>query len=228
MRYFRYDGQIPNSETIRKKGKEVSKQAQRQNCKAKALHRLGTLVFWLVFVTLAVGLLFLIVWMLPDEDGVINAIVNFISKGLLGGVAVILAAIVGAVAAVPLWGQQENAEKALLRQALMESCTALRQFYQFNEPFLVTKCYRSSDKRFDRHDVCLFVVGDELRITANLHYGFFDPKRDLGCYGLTRQEIRLADAQYKDRSAVELVADGVTFTLGSKARTFVEKNFQVR
>lgn len=92
----------------------------------------------------------------------------------------------------------------------------------------MTKCYRSSDKRFDRHDVCLFVVGDELRITANLHYGFFDPKRDLGCYGLTRQEIRLADAQYKDRSAVELVADGVTFTLGSKARTFVEKNFQVR
>ena len=98
-------------------------------------------------------------------------------------------------------------------------------FYQFQEPFLVTKCYHCDDRRFDRHDVCMFAVGDELRITANLHYGFFDPKRDLGCYCLTRDEIVLSDTQYKDRLAVELQAEDVSFVLAAQAAAYIKKLF---
>ena len=150
---------------------------------------------------------------------------DFVGKGILYGFAFILAAIAAAVAASPLWGKRQNTEKALLREALSVACTELKAFYQFQKPFLVTKCYRSSDRRFDRHDVCMFVVGDELRITANLHYGFFDPKRDLGCYCLSRREITLSDTQHKDRSAVELQADGVSFLLATQAAAYIKKMF---
>lgn len=225
MRYFKYDGEIPDREAIRKRGKELSGQLQRQCRKAKTLWRLGTLVFLTVVIILSAGLIFLSLWLLPEEDGVFISIINFLCKGVLCCMSLIVAAIIGAIAAGPLWGKQYKTEKVLLRQALTESCTELRQFYQFGEPFLVTKCYRSSDKHFDRHDVCLFVVDGELRLTANMHYGFFDPKRDLGCYSLTRQEVCLTDGQYKGRSAVELSAGGVTFTLGTKAHPFVEKYF---
>jgi hypothetical protein len=92
----------------------------------------------------------------------------------------------------------------------------------------VTKCYCSSDKRFTRHDVCIYVVEDELRITANLHYGFFDPKRDLGCYCMAPQEICLSETRHEDRPAIELTVDGVSFALGIKAKSFVEKYVVVR
>lgn len=225
MRYFKYDGEVPNLETIWKNGKLRTAAMQRQCRKTKLLGKLGTVVFWVLFVALGAGLLVVVNWIMPREEGVLFEIIRFLVYGTLSGFAVIIAAIVAAVAASPLWGKRQNTEKVLLRKALSDACGELRTFYQFQEPFLVTKCYRSSDRRFDRHDVCIFVVDNELRITANLHYGFFDPKRDLGCYGLTRQEIRLIEAQHKGRSAVELHADGVTFGLGYKARTFIEKEF---
>lgn len=225
MRYLRFSGEVPNLESLQKRGRELSATEQRQRRKATVLHKCGTVVFWTVFLSLSAGLILLINWLLPEDDSVFDVIINTICGLCLGIVAVIISAIVGAIAATPLWGKQQNAKKAMLREALNESCAALRQFYQFGEPFLVTKCYCSSDKRFDRHDVCIYVVDNELRITANLHYGFFDPTRDLGCYCMAPQEIQLTDAQHKTRPAVELQADGVRFTLGSKAQAFIKAQF---
>lgn len=225
MRYFKYSGDIPDLETIRKNGKKRSAAMQRQCRKAKLLGKLGTVVFWVLLVILGAGLLFLINRIMPDENGVFFEIMMFLAQGVLSGFALILAAIAAGVVASPLWAKQQNTEKALLREALSNACAELKTFYQFQEPLLVTKCYRSSDRRFDRHDVCIFVVDNELRITANLHYGFFDPKRDLGCYSLTRQEIQLTEDRHKDRNAVALQADGVVFVLGHRAGSFIEKSF---
>lgn len=225
MRYLKYDGEIPNIENLQKKGAELSGTVNRHRRRAKWLGTLGTVVFWVLFGILGAGQVFLINLIFPDEEGVVWVIVDFVAKGILYGFAFILAAILGAVAAAPLWGKRQKTEKTLLREVLSDACAELRMFYQFQEPFLVTKCYRSSDRRFDRHDVCMFAVGDELRITANLHYGFFDPKRDLGCYCLTRDEIVLSDTQYKDRPAVELQAEGVSFVLAAQAAAYIKKMF---
>lgn len=223
MRYFKYSGEIPNMEIVQKRGRELSAAAQRQRRRENLLHKLGTVVFWTVFLSLSAGLIFLINWMLPEDGGVILVILSAVVGIVFVFVAIIISAIIGAIAAIPLWGRQKTTEKAMLRQALNESCAALRQFYQFQEPYLVTKCYCSSDRRFDRHDVCIYMVEDELRITVNLHYGFFDPQRDLGCYCMEPQEIRLSETRYKDRPAMELTAEGVSFVLGIKAKLFVEE-----
>ena len=225
MRYFQYDGEIPSIEVLRKKGMKLSAAMNRNRRRAGLLGALGTVVFWVLFLVLGGAQIFLINWIMPGEEGIVWVIVDFVGKGILYGFAFILAAIAAAVAASPLWGKRQNTEKALLREALSVACTELKAFYQFQKPFLGTKCYRSSDRRFDRHDVCMFVVGDELRITANLHYGFFDPKRDLGCYCLSRREITLSDTQHKDRSAVELQADGVSFLLATQAAAYIKKMF---
>lgn len=225
MRYFKYGSAIPDLETIQRNGKLLFTAAQRQHRRANLLGKLGTAVFCVLFVILSAGLLFLINRIMPDEEGVFLAIVDFFGTIVLSGFALILAAIVAAVAATPLWAKRQNTEKLLLREALSNACNELKSFYQFQEPFIVTKCYCSSNRRFDRHDVCIFIADQELRITANLNYGFFDPKRDLGCYCLTRQEIQLIDTQHKDRVAVELHTEDVTFVLGRKSRTFIEKEY---
>jgi hypothetical protein len=223
MHYFKYSGEIPNMESVQKRGRELSAAARRQSRRGNVLHKLGTVVFWTVFLSLSAGLIFLINWMLPEDGDVVLVILSAVVGIVCVFIAIIISAIMGAIAAIPLWGKRKTTEKAMLRQALSESCAALRQYYQFQEPFFVTKCYCSSDKRFDRHDVCIYVVEDELRITANLHYGFFDPKRDLGCYCISLEEIRLHETRAKDRPAIELTADGVSFTLGIKAKSFVEE-----
>lgn len=221
MRYFKFSDHIPTLETIQR-----SAAVQRQHRKSKWLQRAGTLVFWVVFLLLAGIFLYLTNWIMPDEEGVVFVIVRFVGVGLLSGFSIILAAVLAAVVASPLWGKRQNTEKALLREALSEACAELKAFYGFCEPFIVTKCYHSSDRRFDRHDVCLFVVDGELRVTANLQYGFFDLKRDLGCYCLTREEITLRQTTHKDRSAVELCAGETAFVLGAKAHSFVQAFLQ--
>ena len=225
MRYFKYDGPREDNEALKRQYGDLSTEARRQRHKAERLRKLGTAVFSLLFFVCFIGLVILIHWLWPEEETVFGEILAVLCKISLGFVALIISAIVGAVVAAPLWGRHQNAEKIFMQQTLSRACTALREYYSFQEPFLVTKCYHSSDKRFDRHDVCIFVAEDELRVTANLHYGFFDPKRDLGCYALPRQEIVLRDVQHKDCTAVELQAGDVTFCLGSKAKSFIEKQF---
>lgn len=223
MRYFKYDGPMVDIELLKKRHRELSEDAKKARRRANWLHRLGTVVFVLVSLAVFAGLLFLILRFRPRSDGIVWQILDWICGIVLTGVSVILSAIIGVLAAAPLWNRYGKSEKELTRKLLHDAGEYLREFYGFREPYLVTKCYQSSDSRFSRHDVCIYVVEEELRLTANLHYGFFDPKRDLGCYALTREEICLSDTQHKDRPALELRCGELTFLLGQKARTFITK-----
>ena len=225
MRYIKYCGEIPNLETIRKSVKLRSHAVQRQYRRSKLLSALGEILFWVQFVVLGGGLVFLSAWIMPQGTDILSVMVRFVGMGLLSGLSVILSAILASLVAAPLRKKKQDTQNAMLRDALDHTCRDLKQFYQFQAPYIVTKCYHSSNRRFDRHDVCLFVADGELRIAGNLQYGFFDPNRDLGCYCLSREEITFQDARHKDRDAVELQADGICFTLGTKARSFVETTF---
>ena len=186
------------------------------------LHRLGTVVFWLLFLASFIGFVLLIRKIEPVSDSVLDAILHTILSVCLGFFALIFSAILGALTAAPLWGRNQAIEKDLRQVLLRQATQELRQFYGFQEPFLVTKCYRASDRRFDRHDVCLFLVDGKLRLTVNLHYGFFDPRRDFGCYEFDFSEIELLPGRHKDREAVELRFAEITFLLGQQARSFIE------
>lgn len=223
MRYFKYDGPCIDTTLLKEQAAHLSTKSQKQRRQVKLLHKLGTAVFFLVGLIVFSALLCLVFRFLPEEDGVFWEIINFLVVLGCVFVALILSALAGTIAAAPLWGKSEKHQKFYMQQLLNEASHHLREYYEFQEPFLVTKCYRSSDRRFDRHDVCIFIVNDHLRICANLHYGFFSPERDLGCYELARQEILIQNSQFKDRSALELQAGDLTFLLGYRAKPFIEK-----
>ena len=222
MRYFRYDGPAANVSDLKQHYAGLSAKEQARRRRFLWLHRLGTVVFWLLFLASFIGFVLLIHKIEPVSDSVLDAILHPILLIGLGFVALILSAVLGALAAAPLWGKKADCEKALRRKLLSQACGDLRQFYGFQEPFLVTKCYRASDRRFDRHDVCLFLVDGKLRLTVNLHYGFFDLRRDLGCYEFDFSEIELLPGRYKEREAVELRFGEIIFLLGQRARSFIE------
>lgn len=221
MEYIKCDIPTENAQ-LAARYTALSEAAAKKRRRANRLHTLGTFVFYAVFLIVAVGLLIVGNLFSPDESGVLAVI----AKGILWLLWVIFALIVGvflgAVAAAPFWKPYEKQEKEAQRQLLQDATKELRDFYRFCAPFLVTKCYYAHDRRFDRHDVCLFFVDGKLRITANLHYGFFHPKRDLGCYILPLSEIRLTDTVYKGRTALLLECDKATFCLGIQAKAFLQ------
>lgn len=226
MRYFRYDRLSADVSDLKQHYAGLSAKEQARRRRFLWLHRLGTVVFWLLFLASFIGFVLLIRKIEPVSDSVLDAILHTILSVCLGFFALILSAALGALAAAPLWGKNADCEKALRRKLLSQACGDLRQFYGFQAPFLVTKCYRASDRRFNRHDVCLFLVDGKLRLTVNLHYGFFDLRRDLGCYEFDFSEIELLPGRYKEREAVELRFGEITFLLGQRAKTFIEKHRQ--
>ena len=85
--------------------------------------------------------------------------------------------------------------------------------------------FNSTDKKFANHDVCIFVVGDELRITTNLVQGFLHGERDLGCYAFKKEEITLSKHNDGNHLIAELKANKIVFLLGYRAKGFINKFF---
>ena len=223
MRYFRYNGPTQENNLLKSRMKNLTIAEQKAQRKAKWLHRLGTVVFWTVFFAVTVCLICLFRLLKPTDADILLTVLFWIGGLLWSLVSVCIGGVLGAIAAAPLWARHEQSQNQFRKGLLQEACAYLREFYGFREPFVVTKCFESTDRKFSRHDVCLFVVDGELRLTANLHYGFFHPEKDLGCYIIHPQEITLQDTLHKDRPAVNLTVGEVTFCLSRKAKPFLEQ-----
>ena len=126
----------------------------------------------------------------------------------------------------PMWKKVRSFNIPLMKKEIFsKACAHLRDFYGLREPYIITKCYDSSDSQFKNHDVCIFFVQDELRITADLKNGFLHGERDLGCYIFEQNEISLFKQQNGKHLSVLLKADDTFFLLGYRAKSFIEKNF---
>lgn len=215
MEHIKYSGPWPEVGAL-------GAQVRRKVRIGKWLHRLGTAVFLTVLGVLLAVCTVAIFTVLPWPEGLFFQLMTVLARGVLSLVALVVSVTVAALAAAPLWGRHRTSEKQVRQAVQQAACRQLREFYGFQEPCLVTKCYSSSDRRFDRHDVCLFLHRGKLRITANLHYGFFHPDRDLGCYVLEPEELLLNKTSHKDRSAVELRCGEAWFCLGAKAAPFLQ------
>ena len=222
MRYFKYDGPWPDLEKEKESYKHFSQDMDRVN---KRRNKLGNVVFWFVFALCASGLICLWFNILQFGDGLLDTIIGAIVFLLCVFLSLIASAILGVILASIFWNSGKPVYRMKMQQIMQDATEHLRDFYQFREPCLVTKCYRCSDSKWNRHDVCLFVVEDELRITTNLKNGFFHPEKDLGCYCFSKDEIAWKDGKFRDLPAIELEADGVCFLLSRNAIFYI-RNFK--
>lgn len=237
MRYFKCETE-PNNEDLKAQHGALVQKKEKINHRDIVLDKLGWVVFAVGFFGLMIGSQWPIsyvtaaAWDVIGREMVILAVISTIVAVVFvvtSEIAVFFCSIaLAALMASPLWGPRNSGirkkEKGLRQETLERACRHLREFYGFQEPCVVTKCYDSSDKRFKDHDICLFLADGELRLTTNLRHGFLDMRRDLGCYAFAAGEIQLSEDRAGDRPAVELKAGEVTFLLGQRARSFVEKN----
>ncbi len=235
MRYFKYDPPTPLKTEEQKQQYAALTKAEK---KLRRRDKIMTVLAWVVIIAVFVAVFALGQWangritesifdLFGDESvvwGVISVVACLVFTVIFEIVIVAVSILVAAFASMPFWNSISNTHHARAKhEVLSNSCAVLREFYGLQEPCVVTKCYNSSDKRFKDHDICLFVVDGELRLTTNLQYGFLDMRRDLGCYAFETGEIALSESRAGERLAVELRAGEATFLLGQRAKAFVEQ-----
>lgn len=181
--------------------------------------------FYLIFVCLLITACCLLI-MIPKPEEIALRVLAGIGLILLGLLMLILSAIIAFILTIPILEKAIKYRLPEIKKEILSKATAhLRDYYDLNEPYIITKCFDASDKKWINHDVCIFVDFNELRITTDLIHGFLHGERDLGCYAFKRSEITLTKCAQDNRLRVELRAGNNFFVLGYRAKGFIEKNF---
>lgn len=232
MHYFKYKNVNKcEKSTLKKHYSSLIKDEKSALNKKRLYSRLATVVGVSSFiVTIFCGNL-LITRFMPKTENIILGVLLGFGLAILEIALGIASILIGFWLSRPLSKLSDNYCISKVRSNLFsEGCQHLRDYYKLTSPYILTKCYECSDERFINHDVCIFVVNDELRITSDKIKGFFHGERDLGCYAFSREEIKMKRRDFGKLLAVELrvndsVDDDVVFLLGYRAKGFIERNF---
>ena len=226
MRYFRYKNE---GKCFAEAEKEYYKSLNGDERKAvrrqRLFRRIAVAVGCAVFFSGVLGMNMLVAHFLPKTENILLGILIGFGVVLLEIIGVVLLAVLSYNAALPFEKIASRYNVPVMKKLLTTAaCRHLREFYGLGEPYIVTKCFDSSDERFKNHDLCLFICDGELRITADILRGFLHGECDLGCYCFGRDEIALAKRQEGDRLICEVICGEERFLLGYRAKGFIEKN----
>lgn len=229
MRYFRYKNTNRNiNNAIKEQYKTLTVDEKHAFHKEKRWRKFSTIVSHIIYISCIVVGIFLLK-LIPLPSAWFLEVLVIVGKVIAGFILLIVGGVLTVVLTMPLWKKAESFRlPSMKKEIISKACGHLRDYYELQEPYIITKCFDATDKKFKNHDVCIFVVGDELRITTDIIRGFLHGERDLGCYALKRDEITLLKRQEENHLIAELKANNIVFLLGYRAKGFIEKNFCAR
>ena len=227
MRYFKYKNtNKTRNVALKEQYKSLTEDEKRTVRKEKAWRTFGTLVAIALF-SLFFSLGCFLISMIPAPSWWLWKMLIMVGKGIAVFFGAIASGILTGILTTPLWKKVESFNIPLMKKEILsKACAPLREYYGIEEPYIVTKCFDSTEKNFKDHDVCIFVAYNELRIAGDLtNRCFLYGDRDLGCYAFERDEISLSRKDHDGHFALELKAGDTVFLLGYRARSFIKKNF---
>ena len=224
MRYFRYANTNKNvNNALKEQYKTLTEDEKRTFRKKKSWQKFSTIVTFTIFICCIIAEIFLLKSIPVPNDNFLEVLV-IVGKVIVGFILLIVSGSLTAILTTPLWKKVETFDIPLMKKEIFsKACKHLRDYYQLQEPYIITKCFEATDKNFKNHDVCIFIVGDELRITTDLIQGFLHGERDLGCYAFKTEEITLLKRNNGKHLVAELRADNTVFLLGYRAKGFIDK-----
>ena len=224
MRYFQCDTLKQEDRKMVYQDVELTDEEKKIDRQGKFLNSLGTLLFFVVFVAVFIGSLFLIV-RIPTSNNPFLLILVVVAMFILGIGALLVSVLIGSFISSPIYKMAQEKLVIQKRNCFDKSIIFLREYYGWTEPCIVTKCYDSSDEKFKNRDVCIFLVDDELRITADIRHGFSIRENDLGCYSFKIDEFSLEQIQGENFLITKFKSEDLVFHLGRRAKGFIEKRF---
>lgn len=226
MRYFKYKNTDKNmNNAIKEHYLTLSKDLKLAARKKKAWQTCGSVVGLISFGCCFFASIYLLK-IIPNPSNVWLMILVTICKVIAGFLLLLISGLLTFVIINPILKKVESYRIPQIRKDVYsKACAHLRKYYKLQESYVLTKCYDSTDEKFKNHDVCIFVVDDELRITTDLINGFLHGHRDLGCYAFKREEIDVSKKVDGKLLCAMLKTENICFLLGYRAKRFIEKNF---
>ena len=226
MRYFKYKNTNKNiNNALKEQYKTLTEDEKRTFRKEKRWRKFSMIVSLIIYISCIVAGIFLLK-SIPVPNAWFLEVLVIVGKVIVGFILLIVGGVITVGLTMPLWKKVESFHiPSMKKEIFSKACIHLRDYYQLQEPYIITKCFDATDEKFRNHDVCIFVVGDELRITTDLVRGFLHGERDLGCYAFKKEEITLSKQQDGNRLTAELKAGDTIFVLGYRAKGFVDKHF---
>lgn len=226
MRYYRYKNINKNSNNaLTEQYKVLIEDEKRILRKEKHWRKFSMITTLVIYMSCLGAGVFLLKSIPLPSAWFLKALVLF-GEVIIGFILLMACGVLTAALTMPLWKKVDSFHIHSMKKAIFsKACTHLRDYYQLQEPYIITKCFDATDKKFRNHDVCIFIVEDEIRITADLVHGFLHGERDLGCYAFKLNEISLAKQQRENHLVAELRADSNIFLLGYRAKGFINQNY---
>ena len=226
MRYYKYKNTDKNiNNALKEQYKTLTEDEKHTFRREKRWRKFSTIVSLIIYISLVVSEIFLLK-SIPLPSAWFLEILVIVGEVIIGFILLIASGVLTVTLTMPLWKKVESFHiPSIKKDIFSKACKHLRDYYQLQEPYLITKCFDSTDKKFKNHDVCIFVVGDELRITTDLVQGFLHGERDLGCYAFKKEEITLSKQNVGNHLIAELKANNIVFLLGYRAKGFIDKSF---
>lgn len=229
MRYFRYKNTNANRNNALKAQYKSLTNGEKHIVRAKKSWRILSFIVSLIVYCSCIALGFFLLKSIPLPNTWFFKALITVGKVIVGIIVLIVGGVITAGLTSPLWNKAVSIHAPTIKKEILSSaCGHLRDYYGLQEPYIITKCFDATDEKFQNHDVCIFVVGDELRITADLVRGFLYGERDLGCYAFKQDEITMSKQQSRNHLLAELKAGNTVFLLGYRAKAFIEKNFTTK
>lgn len=226
MRYFRYKNTNKSrNNALKEQYKTLTENEKRAFRKEKCWRKLSSIVTMIVYFSCIIAGVFLINAISLPQTWFLKLLV-VIGKAVFAFAVIIVSGLISVALTMPLWKKVESFRiPPVKKEIFSKACAHLWDYYELREPYIVTKCFDATDRKFQNHDVCIFVVDDELRITTDLVRGFLHGERDLGCYAFKRDEITVSKQENGNHLIAQLSADDTVFLLGYRAKGFIEKSF---
>ena len=226
MRYFKYKNTNKNiNNALKEQYKILTKDEKRTFRKEKRWRKISTIVSFIIYISCIIAGI-LLLKSIPHPNAWLLDVLVIVGKVIVSFILLIVGGVITVGLTMPLWKKVESFHiPSMKKEIFSKACGHLRDYYELQEPYVITKCFDATDSKFQNHDVCIFVVHDELRLTTDLVCGFLYGERDLGCYAFKRDEVTISKQQDGDHLVAELRSDNTVFVLGYRAKGFIDKNF---
>ena len=210
---------------LKEQYKTLTEDEKRTFRREKRWRKFSAIVSFIIYISCIVVGIFLLK-SIPAPNAWFIKVLVIIGKVIVGFILLIVGGVITVGLTMPLWKKVESFHiPSMKKEIFSKACGHLREYYELQEPYIITKCFIATDKKFENHDVCIFVFGDELRITTDLVRGFLHGERDLGCYAFKKEEITLSKQNVGNHLIAELKANNTVFLLGYRAKGFIDKSF---
>ena len=186
------------------------------------------LLFSCILFLVLIGLSAWIIQKIPIPENIFLAILTYILDFILFIVFFVISCLLILYPIVKLtklnYFNIPKAPKTYIKKA----SKLIRKYYGFNEDYLLTKCFYSTNDKFINHDICIFRYDDEIRITGDIVTGYKNYNAELGCYKIKLNEITIKKEDYNNKRVTIIEFCNVKFIVGIRAYSFIKRLLNIK